>query len=125
VTRIETPNPDAFHMAVFAWKEDYKPVKSRMDKYKDNESNPWALIYDQCLPELKNKLKGTTEYDGEKSASNMAEMMTMIQGYCYKFDLLSNKYMAIVAAVENLFYFFWKGDQLNTDYHKGFMICWR
>ncbi len=43
-----------FKMAVFAWKEDYKPMKSRMDKYKDNESNASALIYNQCLPELKN-----------------------------------------------------------------------
>jgi hypothetical protein len=39
-------------MAVFAWKEDYKSMKLRMDKYKGNESNAWALIYDQCSPEL-------------------------------------------------------------------------
>jgi hypothetical protein len=39
------PDEDMFNMAVFAWKEDYKPMKSRMDKYKDNESNAWALIY--------------------------------------------------------------------------------
>ncbi len=46
-------------MAVFSWKEDYKSIKLRMDKYRDNESNAWALIYNQCLPELKNKLKAT------------------------------------------------------------------
>jgi hypothetical protein len=28
------PDPDAFNMAVFAWKEDYKSMKLRMDKYK-------------------------------------------------------------------------------------------
>jgi hypothetical protein len=37
------PDPDMFEMAVFAWKEDYKSLKSRMDKYKDNKSNAWAL----------------------------------------------------------------------------------
>ncbi len=53
------PDPDAFEMAVFAWKEDYKSMKYRMERYKGNESNAWALIYDQCSPELKNKLEGT------------------------------------------------------------------
>ncbi len=42
------PDPDALDMAIFAWKEDYKSMKSRMDRYKGNESNAWALIYDQC-----------------------------------------------------------------------------
>ncbi len=40
------PDPDMFEMAVFAWKEDYKSMKSRIEKYKGNESNAWALIYD-------------------------------------------------------------------------------
>ncbi len=30
---------NAFEMAKFAWKEDYKGMKHRMDKYNDNESN--------------------------------------------------------------------------------------
>jgi hypothetical protein len=55
------PDSDALDTAVIAWKEDCKSMKSRMDKYKGNESNAWALIYDQCSPELKNKLKGTEE----------------------------------------------------------------
>ncbi len=49
------PDPDAFEMAVFAWKEDYKSMKYRMERYKGNKSNAWALIHDQCSPELKNK----------------------------------------------------------------------
>ncbi len=38
-------DPDAFEMAVFAWKEDYKSMKYRMERYKRNKSNAWALIY--------------------------------------------------------------------------------
>ena len=81
-----------------------KSIKLRMDKYKGDESNAWALIYDQCSPELKNKLKGTEGYDGAKSTNNVAKPLTMICGYCCQFDLLSNEYMAIVAAIKNLFY---------------------
>jgi hypothetical protein len=35
-------------------------MKTRKDQFKDNESNAWALIYDQCAPELKNKPMGRT-----------------------------------------------------------------
>jgi hypothetical protein len=114
-------DPDMFEMAVFAWKEDYKSMKSKMDRYKDNESNVWALIYNQCSAELKNKLKGTQGYNTAKSGNNVAKLMTMICGYCCQFDLLSDKYMAIVAAIKNLFYFFQKTEQSNADYHKDFM----
>jgi len=48
-------------MAVFAWKEDYKSMKLRIYKYKGYESNARALFYDQCSPELKNKLDGTEQ----------------------------------------------------------------
>jgi hypothetical protein len=65
-------------MAVFAWKEDYKSMKSRTDKFRDNELNAWALIYNQCLPKLKNKLKGTDGYNGAKSTNNVAKLLTMI-----------------------------------------------
>jgi hypothetical protein len=51
----------------------------------------------------------------------MAKLLTMICGYCCQFALLSNKYMAIVAAIKNLFYFFQKTEQSNADYHKDFM----
>jgi hypothetical protein len=55
------PNLDAFDMAIFVWKEDYKSINSRMDKGKDNKLNTWALIYKQCSPKFKNKLEGTVD----------------------------------------------------------------
>jgi len=115
------PDSDAFDMAVFAWKEDYKLMKSRMDKYKGNKSNAWVLIYNQCSPELKNKLEGTEGYDGAKNTNGVVKLLSMIRGYCCQFDLLSDEYMAIVAAIKNLFYFFQKAEQSNANYHKDFM----
>ncbi len=50
-------DPVAFKMAVFVWKEDYKAMRARKDRYRENESHTWALIYNQCSPELKNKLE--------------------------------------------------------------------
>ena len=110
-----------FEMAIFAWQEDYKLIKSKMDKYKCNKSNTWALIYNQCSTELKNKLKRTQGYNTAKSGNNMAKLLTMICGYCCQFDLLRDKFMAIVAAKKNLYYFFHEAEQSNADYHKDFM----
>jgi hypothetical protein len=66
-----------------------KSMKSRMDKYKGNKSNTWALIYDQCSAELKNKLKGMQGYD-TANGNNVAKLLMMICGYCCQFNLLSN-----------------------------------
>ncbi len=115
------PDPDAFELAVFAWKEDYKSMKYRMERYKGNKSNAWALIYNQCLPELKNKLEGMKGYDDAKHTNDVAKLLIMIRGYCCQFDILSNEYMAIVAAIKNSFYFFQKNNQSNADYHEDFI----
>jgi hypothetical protein len=41
---------------------------------------------------------------------------------CHMHSLSQNdEYMAIVAAIKNLLYFFQKGDQANADYHEEFM----
>jgi hypothetical protein len=50
-------------MAMFAWKENYMGMKYRIDKYNENESNAWALIYDQCSREL-NSLTAVGPYMG-------------------------------------------------------------
>jgi hypothetical protein len=41
-------------------------MRAKNDRYKDNESNAWALIYNQCFPELKNKLEGVEGYKKAK-----------------------------------------------------------
>jgi hypothetical protein len=76
------PDPDMFKVTVLEWKEDYKLMKSRMEKYKGNKSNAWALIYDQWSAELKNKLKGTQGYNTAMSGNNVAKLLTKIRGYC-------------------------------------------
>jgi hypothetical protein len=115
-----TLDEDAFDMAKNAWKEDYKGMKYQKDKYTDNNSNAWALIYNQCSPELKNKLEGTSEYDKAKAGNNVIKLLTIIRGYCCQFDTLNNEYMSIVKSLKNLFYFFQKAEQTNSELHENF-----
>jgi hypothetical protein len=114
-------DPVAFKMAVFAWKEDFKVMRVGKDRYRDNESNAWASIYNQCSPELKNKLEGAEEYEKAKETNKMIQLLKMIRNYCCQFNTLNGEYVSIVGAFKNLFFFWQKTDQANTDYHKDFM----
>ena len=65
-------------MTKFTWKEDYKAMRVRKDKYNENESNAWALIYGQCTPELKNKLEGMADYNTCKNTNDVVSLLSMI-----------------------------------------------
>jgi len=97
---------DEFEMVKFTWKEDYKAMQVRKDTYNENESNAWALIYDQCTPELKNKLEGTVDYSACKNTNDVVLLLSMKRGYCCQFDTLNDIYMSIVGAIKNLLYLF-------------------
>ncbi len=102
-------------------KEDYKAMRVRKDRYRDNESNAWALIYDQCSPELKIKLEGAKGYEKAKETNNIIELLKMIRNYCCQFDTLNDEYVLIVGAFKNLFFFWQKPDQANAEYYKDYM----
>jgi hypothetical protein len=68
-------------------------MRVRKDRYRDNESNAWALIYDQCSAELKNKLEGAEGYEKAKENNNIVQLLKMIHNYCCQFNTLSDEYM--------------------------------
>ena len=74
-------------------------MRVRKDKYNKNESNAWALINDQCAPELKNKLEGTVDYITCKNKNDVVSLLSMIRGYCCQFDTLNDEYMSIVGKI--------------------------
>jgi hypothetical protein len=90
------PDEDTYDMTKFAWKEDYKAMQVRKDRYNNNESNTPALVYNQCTPELKNKLKGASGYETAKKSNNVVKLLIIIRGYCCQFDSLNDKYMLII-----------------------------
>jgi hypothetical protein len=87
----------AFEMGVFAWNEDYKGMRVRKDRYRDTESNAWALIYNQCSAELKKKLKGAEGCEKAKENNNIVQLLKMIRNYCCQFDTLNNEYVSVWA----------------------------
>jgi hypothetical protein len=95
---------DEYEMAKFTWNEEYKATLYKKENYKENESNAWALMHDQCLPELKNKLEGTGRYQGRKADNDAVLLLVMISSYCCQYDTLNNEYKSIVGAIKNLLF---------------------
>jgi hypothetical protein len=100
-------DPDKFEMAKFTWKEYWKLMNSRRRKYEENKANVWVLVYNQCSNKPRVKLEeGTIGYKLCKKECKATVLLTMINGSCCQFDALNNGYVAIVAAIKNLLYFF-------------------
>ena len=79
------------------------------------------MVYNQCSSKIKVKLDGTSGYEQSKNNNDVIALLTMIQGYCCRFNTLNNEYMGLVGAFKNLLYFFQKPAQSNSDYHKDFL----
>jgi hypothetical protein len=94
---------------------EYKATRYKKEKNKENQLNAWALIYDQCSLELKNKLKGMSGYDASKKDNDKVALLMMIRSNCFQFNTLNDWYMSIVGAVTNLIYFIWKTTHANAD----------
>jgi hypothetical protein len=80
VDSVRNYDADECNMAKFTWKEDWKLVKTRQQKYQENKANAWALVYNQCSNKMKVKLDGTSGYDQSKKDYDVIALLAMIQG---------------------------------------------
>jgi hypothetical protein len=108
-------------MAKLTWKEDWKLVKTRQQKYQENKANVWALVYNQCSNEMRVKLNGTSGYKQLKKDNDVIALLAMVRGYCCQFDALNDEYVGLVGAIKYLLYLFQKPTQSNLDYHEDFL----
>jgi hypothetical protein len=84
-------NADEYNMAKFMWKEDWKLVKTRQQKYQENKANAWALVYNKCSNKMKVKLNGPSVYEQSKKDDDVIALLAMIRGHCCQFDTLNDK----------------------------------
>jgi hypothetical protein len=113
---------DEYNMAKFTWREGYKVVMTRKQKHEENKVNAWLLIYNQCLPKLKNRLEGANRYKNSKRDNHLVALLAMIRGYCCQFDTLNDEFVSIVESIKNLLYYFQKPSHSNSDCHEDFMV---
>jgi hypothetical protein len=71
---------------VFLWQQDVTEAKKRMALLTKNKKHLYALILNQCSPELKSKIKGADLYVQADCNQDMVQPLLIIRGYCCSFD---------------------------------------
>lgn len=60
IVTLTLPATGANDLAKFQWKESWKAAKKWITNMKKEMKWVYAVVYDQCTPRLKTRLKGTT-----------------------------------------------------------------
>jgi len=110
-------NPDLFQIHMIHYDVAYKANAAAERKYKSHLVNAWGLIYSQCTTALKSKLDGMTEFTAAKATNNIIALLKIIQGLCCKFDVKSQKYVALAATFCQTFVYFQDNNCSNDDFY--------
>lgn len=102
-------NPGQFRINLIHYDVAYKAT------YKSNLVNAWGLIYGQCTTALKSKLDGMPAYTAVQQTNDIIALLKLIQGLCCKFDVKSQKYVALAATFRQMFVYFQDNNTTDTD----------
>lgn len=109
-------NPDAYDILKIHYETDYRAYAAADRIYKSHLVNAWGLIYGQCTTALKSQLEGMTEYSTARSTNDIIELLKLIRGICCKFDVKSQKYVALAATFRQAFVYFQDNNTSNDDF---------
>ena len=110
-------NPDLYQIHVIHYDVAYKANAAAERKYKSHLVNAWGLIYGQCTTALKSKLEGMTDFTTAKATNDIIALLKLIQGLCCKFDVKSQKYVALAATFRQTFVYFQDNNCSNVDFY--------
>ena len=94
---LDPANPTQMQIDLIHYDVKYKANAAAERIYKSHLVNAWGLIYGQCTTALKSKLDGMTDFTTAKQTNDIITLLTLIQGLCCKFDVQSQKYVALAA----------------------------
>ena len=106
VPTLDPNNPLQIKIDLIHYDVAYKAHAAAEHIYKSHLVNAWGLIYGQCTTALKSKLDGLTEYITAQQTHDIIALLQIIQGLCCKFDIQSQKYVALAATVRQMYVYF-------------------
>jgi hypothetical protein len=95
-------------------------MDERIKVYEAHKSNAWALLLDQCSPSLITLLEGAPGFQAARAANDVVTLISLIQGYCCRFDRQGHPYMSVAEAFKSLCFAFQQPSQSNNDYFNDF-----
>ena len=103
------------------YRMELKLMLEREEKYKDDKSNVFHIIWAQCTPTMKNKLESVPKFSDLKRDKDVAGLMKTIKDLVFATDSVVYEPMVIQAQLRALVNLYQKGDEPLAKYHKAFM----
>lgn len=125
IPTLDPNNPTQIQIDLIHYGDKYKANAAAERIYKSHLVNAWGLIYGQCTTAMKLKLEGMTEYATAKTTNDIIALLKLIQGLCCKFDVRSQKYVALAPTFRQTFVYFQDNQCSNDDFYNHWksLVC--
>jgi hypothetical protein len=106
---------------IFMWEQDFKRTGDKIHQYEENCERAYALVWGQCSPELRNKLKSAPNYAAISGTQDVVQLLILIRGFCCAFDDQCQGTWSLQQAKKKAFLYVQKPGMANADYMEEFM----
>ena len=103
---LDPNNLTQFKIDLIHYNVAYKANAAAEHIYKSHLVNAWGLIYGQCTTTLKSKLDGLTDFTTAQQTNHIIDLLKLTQGLCCKFDIQSQKYVALATTFRQTYVYF-------------------
>jgi hypothetical protein len=73
-------------MEIYQWKQKYTKASDKKDKYEENMTKAYIIIYHQCSPHLKNDLEASDAFTKICQDQDVIGLLKLIQGLCCSYS---------------------------------------
>ena len=100
--------------------EVVKLIAKRRQKLKESLKKGYAMVYNQCLQEVQDKLKATKDWDVMQSEQLLHKLIRRIKRICVGFDDHKQSVFNLVQSLRTLFLYSQSGKETVEEYTRNF-----
>jgi hypothetical protein len=103
---------------LYLWKHEHNKAQDCKDKYEENMTKAYIIVFHQCSPTLKNDLEASDTFSTIRSNQDVIGLLKLIQSLCCSYDAKTQGVMATVASHKRLYTHYQKNGVDNHTYHR-------
>ena len=104
--------------------EAVKSVAKRRQKLEESLKKGYATVYDQCSQEVRDKLKGTRDWETVQATQSLDELIKRIEKVCVSFDDHKQSVFNLVQSLKTLFLYTQSEKDTVEEYVRNFRSLW-
>ena len=104
--------------------EEVKTIAKRRLKLAESLKKGYTRVYDQCSQEVKDKLKGTDDWESIQKDQSLHNLVNKIKMICVRFDDHKQEVFNLVQALKTLFLYSQTDKATVKQYRQNFHALW-